>query len=120
MAETSDSLIRSSGAKTLLGTRIPALPEEIAAFCERWRIDELALFGSVLREDFGPDSDIDVLVRFASSPTPGLFGIVRMERELVELFGRPVDLVTRAAVENSRNPIRRRAILEDARVIYAA
>jgi len=120
MAGTSDTQSRSSSAKTLMGTRIPALPEEIAGFCQRWRIDELAVFGSVLREDFGPNSDIDVLVRFASTPTPGLIGIVRMERELAELFGRPVDLVTRTAVENSRNPIRRQAILEDARIIYAA
>ena len=80
----------------------------------------MALFGSVLREDFGPQSDIDVLLKFASPPTPGLFGIVRMERELAELFGRRVALVTRPAVENSRNPIRRQAILDDARVIYAA
>ena len=73
MAETPDAVIRSSGANALIGTRIPALPEETAAFCERWSVDELALFGQ---------SDIDVLIKFASPPTPGLFGIVRMEREL--------------------------------------
>ncbi len=120
MAETPDVVISSSSAKAIVDTRIAALPEDIAAFCERWSIDELALFGSVLRDEFGPHSDIDVLIKFASRPTPGLFGIVRMERELAELFGRQVDLVTRPAVENSRNPIRRKAILEDARVIYAA
>ncbi len=97
------------------------IPEaEVSAFCKRWRVTELALFGSVLRDDFGPDSDIDVLIQFESEPTPGLFGIVRMERELSELFGRPVDLVTRGAVENSRNYIRRKAILDSARVVYAA
>ena len=120
MVRTLGAVIRSSDAKALVGTRIPALPEEIAAFCERWSVDELALFGSVLREDFGPHSDIDVMIKFASPPTPGLFGIVRMERELAEQFGRRVDLITRPAVENSRNPIRRQAILEDARIIYAA
>ena len=93
---------------------------ELSAFCKRWHVTELALFGSVLRDDFGPDSDIDVLIRFESEPTPGLFGIVRMERELSELFGRPVDLVTRGGVENSRNYIRRKAILDSARVVYAA
>ena len=93
---------------------------EVSAFCKRWHVTELALFGSVLREDFGPDSDIDVLIQFESEPTPGLFGIVRMERELSELFGRPVDLVTRGGVENSRNYIRRKAILDSARVVYAA
>lgn len=120
MAQPPDAVFRSSGAKSLVGTRIIALPEEIAAFCERWSVDELALFGSVLRDDFGPHSDIDALIKFASLPTPGLFGIVRMERELAELFGRRVDLLTRPAVENSRNRIRRQAILKDARVIYAA
>ena len=94
--------------------------EEVAAFCQRWRVVELALFGSVLRDDFGPDSDVDVLVRFESEQTPGLFGIVRMEQELSELLGRQVDVVTRGAVENSRNYIRRKAILNSAQVVYAA
>lgn len=81
---------------------------------------ELALFGSVLRDDFGPDSDMDVLVRFKTERTPGLIGIAGMERELAELLARRVDLVTHAAVENSRNYIRRKAILESAQVVYAA
>ena len=120
MARTSDALFGPDGAQAVLGTRIPAAPDVIMNFCQRWRIDELALFGSMLRDDFGPHSDIDVLVRFASGPTPGLFGIVRMERELGELFGRRVELATRAAVENSRNHIRRQAILDSAQVVYAA
>ena len=94
--------------------------DAISAFCKRWQVTELALFGSVLRDDFGPNSDVDVLIRFESEHTPGLFGIVRMERELSELFGRQVDVVTRGAVENSRNYIRRKAILNSARVVYAA
>jgi predicted nucleotidyltransferase len=101
-------------------TRIMIPQEEVAAFCQRWRVVELALFGSVLRDDFGPDSDVDVLVRFESEQTPGLFGIVRMEQELSELLGRQVDVVTRGAVENSRNYIRRKAILNSAQVVYAA
>ena len=101
-------------------TRIMIPQEEVAVFCQRWRVVELALFGSVLRDDFGPDSDVDVLVRFESEQTPGLFGIVRMEQELSELLGRQVDVVTRGAVENSRNYIRRKAILNSAQVVYAA
>ena len=101
-------------------TRIMIPQEEVAAFCQRWRVVELALFGSVLRDDFGPDSDVDVLVRFESEQTPGLFGIVRMEQELSDLLGRQVDVVTRGAVENSRNYIRRKAILNSAQVVYAA
>ena len=89
------------------------------AFCDRWGVGELALFGSVLRDDFGPDSDIDILVRFRSRPTPGLIGVARMQRELAGLLGRPVDLVHRPAIEKSPNYIRRKAILGSARVIYA-
>ena len=120
MATTSEAWSGPGGEAGMLGTRIPALPDEVAAYCERWHVLEMALFGSVLRDDFGPHSDIDVLVRFAPGPTPGLLGMVRMERELTELFGRQVDLVTRGAVENSRNSIRRQAILESVRTVYAA
>lgn len=94
--------------------------QEIATFCERWRVAELALFGSAVRDDFGPESDIDVLVSFDAQARPTLFDIVRMQDELSRVFGRKVDLVTRAAVEASRNYIRRKAILEAAQVIYAA
>ena len=103
-----------------MNTQIDIPRDEIAAFCERWQLAELALFGSVLRDDFGPDSDVDVLVKFKPGCTPGFFGLVRMETELSELFGRDVDLVTRPAVEGSRNYIRRKAILESAEVVYAA
>lgn len=93
--------------------------EEIAAFCRRWKIVELALFGSVLRDDFGPHSDVDVLVSFADSAGHTLLDLVRMENELKGIFGREVDLVERAAVEQSRNYIRRRNILGTAVKIYA-
>ena len=95
--------------------------EQIAEFCRKWNVSEFALFGSVLRDDFRSDSDVDVLVSFPSyDATPSLFDHVEMQDELVEIFGRPVDLLTRGGVEDSRNPIRKRAILETARVVYAA
>lgn len=69
--------------------------EKVAAFCRKHHIRRLALFGSVLTPDFGPDSDIDVLVEFEQDHVPGLLGISRMERELSEIFhGRKVDLRT--------------------------
>ena len=102
-----------------LAARIGVPMNVIKAFCDRWQVEELALFGSVLRNDFGPDSDIDVLVRLRTERTPGLFGIAGMERELAELLARRVDLVNRAAIDGSRNYIRRKAILESARVVYA-
>ncbi len=94
--------------------------DEIAAFCRRWQVVELALFGSALRDDFGPDSDIDLLVSFDPDARPTLFDVVRMQEELSRVLGRKVDLVTRRAVETSRNYIRRRAILGSAQVVYAA
>lgn len=97
------------------------IPEpEVRAFCQRWDISELALFGSTVREDFRPDSDVDVLVRFHPSAHPTLFDLVRMKDELQQVFGRPVDLVSRRAIESSRNYLRREAILGSATVIYAS
>jgi hypothetical protein len=80
-------------------------------FCRRWKVTEFALFGSVLRDDFGPDSDVDVLVSFAAETRYSLFDLVHMEDELRTLFGRDVDMVTRRAVENTTNTWRREAIL---------
>lgn len=93
--------------------------DRIAAFCRRWRITELALFGSVLRDDFGPESDVDVLVSFEPRVPHTLLDIVRMQDELSEVFCRRVDLIERSALEQSRNYIRRNAILQSAETIYA-
>jgi uncharacterized protein len=68
--------------------------DELAGFCRENHISKLSLFGSVLREDFGPDSDVDVLVEFEEGHTPGFFGLARMEEELSELVGRKADLRT--------------------------
>ena len=94
--------------------------DEIADFCRRWQVIELALFGSALRDDFGPDSDIDVLVSFAPDAHWGLFALVQMQDELEAILGREVDLVSRQAVEQSENYIRRKAILSGLEVVYAA
>jgi len=75
--------------------RITVDRRSLAEFCRKHHIRRLALFGSALRDDFGPESDVDVLVEFESSHTPGLFGIARLERELSALFGgRKVNLRT--------------------------
>jgi len=94
--------------------------EGLARFCRKWKIAELALFGSVLRDDFRPDSDVDVLVTFAPDAEWGLLEHVTMEEELGDLLGREVDLVSRRAVERSTNRIRREAILASAERVYAA
>ena len=100
--------------------RIAIPADGIAAFCERWQVTELALFGSVLRDDFGPESDIDVLVSFEDSARHTLFDMVRMEEQLKVLFGREVDLVSRRGIERSSNQLRREAVLDTAEAIYAA
>jgi uncharacterized protein len=98
-----------------------AIPEEeMRAFCEKWKIAELAVFGSALREDFGQESDLDLLVRFSPDADWSLFDHLRMEMELRGILGREVDLVSRRAIERSANPIRREAILGSAVVLYAA
>ena len=98
-----------------------AIPQqEVAAYCRRWQITELALFGSVLREDFRQDSDLDVLVRFHPEAGHSLFDLGRMEEELASILGRPVDLIERTAVERSRNYLRRKAVLQAVQVIHAA
>ncbi len=92
--------------------------DKIIDFCQRWKITEFALFGSALRHDFHPNSDIDVLVTFAPSATWSLLDHVQMQDELEIIFGRKVDLLTRRGVEHSRNYLRRQAILDSAQVIY--
>jgi predicted nucleotidyltransferase len=94
--------------------------DRIADFCRRHRVYTLELFGSVLREDFRPDSDVDILVEFEREAHPGLFDLARMQFELEEILGRTVDLVERSAVEKSRNYLRRKDILSSAQIIYAA
>jgi len=98
---------------------IPVADERLRSFCERWAITELAIFGSVARGEVREGSDLDLLVTFAESAHPGL-DIIEMELQLQELLGRPVDLVTRKAVERSENPLRKRQILSEARPIFAA
>ena len=94
--------------------------EKLPEFCRKWIVRELALFGSVLREDFRPDSDVDVQVDFKPGRTHGLFAAARMADELEKIFGREVDLLTRPALEQSRNYIRRKAILSSLRVVYVS
>jgi predicted nucleotidyltransferase len=94
--------------------------ERIAAFCKEWKIREFALFGSVLREDFSPHSDVDVLVTFSEDAEHSLSDLVHMEDELEKLFGRSVEMVSRRCVEASRNYTMKNAILNSAEAIYAS
>lgn len=93
---------------------------DLAAFCQRWHVIELALFGSVLRADFTADSDIDVLVTFEDGIRVSFVDLFHMQDALKVLFGREVDLGIRSAVETDPNYIRRKHILSSLQVIYAA
>lgn len=94
--------------------------DKINTFCKKWQITEFAVFGSVIREDFTPSSDIDVLVTFDENTSYTLFDLINMNDELEDIVGRKVDLLTRYSVENSENYIRKKHILENAQVLYAA
>jgi predicted nucleotidyltransferase len=107
-------------ALSVISGRIALPPEVLADFCRRWKVVEIALFGSILRDDFGPGSDVDVLVSFKAGSSWSLFDLVTMEDELSQIIGRQVDLVERQAVERSENYIRRRNILSSLETIYAA
>ena len=104
----------------IIKSRMNTSRDQIAAFCKRWQVTELGLFGSVLREDFKLDSDIDVLVRFAPEAGHSLMDFVGIQDELSGMLDRQVDLVEWIAIENSRNYIRREDILRTAKTIYAA
>ena len=94
--------------------------EKITDFSRKWKIVELSLFGSVLRDDFRSDSDVDLLVTFSPDAEWSLLDHMAMEEELSAIFGRKVDLVSRRAIERSDNYIRRKAILETAQPYYVA
>jgi predicted nucleotidyltransferase len=91
--------------------------KHVTDFCQRWKVRELSLFGSVVGEGFMPDSDIDVLVSFLPDAKWSLFDLIKMEDELIDIFGRQVDLVEREALVN---PFRRHAILKSREIIYAS
>ena len=103
-----------------MGAKIAIDRDRIAEFCTRWRITELALFGSVVREDFSGESDVDVLVSFEPDARWTLLDLVAMEEELKGILGRDVDLVSRRGIEASRNYIRREAILSSTEPIYVS
>ena len=103
--------------KPFIYQRLKASPEQIAAFCQNWRIIEFAIFGSILRDDFRPNSDIDVLVTFDPDSHWSLLDWVDMKDQLKELFGREIDIADKQGL---KNPYRRYEILNTHQVIYAA
>jgi hypothetical protein len=104
--------------KPLLQERLAITPEKLSEICQRRHVYKLALFGSVLRDDFYSESDIDILVTFEPGAKVSLLDLVDMQYELEDLCHRKVDLLTQKSVETSSNWIRRKEILSQARVIY--
>jgi hypothetical protein len=100
-----------------MGIDIPQ--DKIAAFCRHWMITELAVFGSALRDDFRPNSDVDMLISFAPQARWGLWDLSAMEEDLEQMLSRKVDLITKEGLQQSKNWIRKREILGTAEVVYA-
>lgn len=101
--------------------RIELPRDEITGLCRKYHVDELAVFGSVLRDDFRPDSDIDFLVKFQRDDAgPWMSYLTGLQEELSRILRRPVDVVDWVAVEKSRNPFRRHAILSTKKLLYVA
>jgi len=103
--------------KTPPQVRVPLPLDAISAFCRKWQVEELSLFGSVLRDDFSPKSDVDVLVAFSPEAKVSLFEFVEMQEELEGILQRKVDLVSKGGL---RNPFRRHEILNTRQIVYAA
>lgn len=104
----------------MIGLQIDVSIDAIKELCDRWQIVEFAVFGSVLRDDFKPTSDIDVLVTFAPNARKGLLTLARIKHELEDLLGREVDILTKQSIEQSQNAIRKQNILKSAEVLYVA
>jgi len=103
---------------TNLVTNINLPMPQLEKFCQHWQIVEFALFGSVLRDDFTSDSDIDCLVKFSDIADWSLFDRVKMQQELEAIVNRKVDLVNKKSIENSENWLRKAEILNTAQTIY--
>lgn len=101
----------------MASSRIQFDEAAIAAFCQKWKVVELSLFGSVLRDDFRPDSDVDVLIAFEEGLHYGIDEYIEMVAELESIYGHPIDLVNRRYLEN---PFMRHRILTTRQVVYAA
>lgn len=99
-------------------TRLGLTSLEIATFCQQWGITKMALFGSILRDDFRADSDIDLLITFAPNAQQGLLTLAKIKHELESRLNRPIDLVPEASVQMSENWIRQQEILGTAQTIY--
>lgn len=106
--------------QTMIKRNINLPQKQLAAFCRRWMIAEMAFLGSVLRDDFDSNSDLDILVKFKPAANWSLLDHTRMEQELSDLIGRKIDLFSKQAVEQSHNWIRRQEILNTAEVVYVS
>lgn len=102
----------------ILSKNFPIPMAKIAEFSQKWKIVEFAVFGSVLREDFNSNSDIDCLVKFSDDADWSLFDRVKMKEELAVILERKVDLVNRKSIENSENWLRKQEILTSTEIIY--
>jgi predicted nucleotidyltransferase len=102
----------------VIQARLGLSSQEIASFCQHWGITKMALFGSILRDDFRAGSDIDLLLTFAPHARQGLLTLAKIKHELESRLNRPIDLASEAAIQTSDNWIRQQEILSTAQTIY--
>ena len=102
----SNAVVGETDQKLIAAIELPT--QQIQEFCQKWQVTEFALFGSVLREDFRPDSDIDILVTFSSTAKRGLAETLQMHDELQVIFNREVDVIVKSAIKRSENWLRRK------------
>jgi predicted nucleotidyltransferase len=112
MTITGIDLMNQTAAK-----KIDLYKKQIIDFCQKWKVKEFSIFGSFLRDDFNDSSDVDILLTFFQEAHHSLFDLLEMQEDLKIIFGREVDIVEK---EGLRNPIRRRSILKNREVVYAA
>ncbi|NEP88197.1 MAG: DNA polymerase subunit beta [Okeania sp. SIO2C2] len=118
MSDTKNILQSAIEVNKIVYDRLQTKESKIHNFCQKWQITELSVFGSILTDKFNQNSDVDILVQFAPEARISLFDLENIESELKIIFGRDVDVVSKKAIQCSRNWIRRQNILGSAQVLY--
>jgi predicted nucleotidyltransferase len=114
------STVTTPTANPAIYDRLGITPEQLTRFCQQWHVAELSFFGAILQDDFAATSDVDILVTYLPTANPGLFEKLRMEADLEALLNHNVGLVSKAAIAQSSNWLRRKNILSSAAVFYVA
>lgn len=120
LTQINDFMVTNYSNQAAIYQRLQVNPDQLNRFCQQHLIAELSVFGSILRDDFSPSSDVDLLITYLPSAPRGLLEKIYLKEQLETLFHRPVDLISKPSLEKSHNWIKRQSILDSAEVIYSA